>query len=471
MRKRGGLLLSCISGGMEICWIYAWVSFSMVAILGHATSLPLMAAIFTFAAILTYLSMGRGWRVVTFIGMYILGYAVVALFVLHGLFYPSYPIAGTLWISLFFTDSRTPLEWVHLILAFIWVGLIWLGGGAFAKREKIYITTCTRFDIGLAAFFVLLLVKLALRVKGGIDADDHVSSALIYPFLLLSIIAIGMTRVGHEGSRHFLPGHGGFGIFMSFISVIILSASSLIFLLIPVLTQVAETGQRVLKNVAFWMLPVVSGAIGFMFMGGRIRPDPPSGSSPKGVQGSESLFAGSWWTELLEKIFRWGIEVIAVTFFTFAIALLIFLILKWLFSRTVINPRIAVNLDDSLPWLMRLRAFFAALWEALKNLFHGYIKAAELFSVLSEWARRSGLPRLITDTPFEFGSRLSHQFPSLKAEIETIVTALSIESYGEKRLTVEQFASALTAWRTLRNPVHWPQRLKTRLVNTMLPER
>jgi len=471
MKKRGGVLLTCLSSGMEICWVYAWISFSMKAIMGHSISLPAMAAIFTFAGILTYVSSGRGWRIVTLIVMHILAYSFASLIVLHGLFYPSHPVAGTAWINPFLAASRTPMEWVHLMLSLIWVGLIWFGGTAFAKREKIYITTCARFDIGLAAFFVLLLAKLAFRVKGGIDVDDHMSSALIYPYLLLSIITIGMTRVGHDGSRHFLPGHGGFGILMSVVSVIVLSASSLISFLIPILTQVAETGQRVLKNTAFWILPVVSGVIRFMFTGGRIRPDPPSGSSPKGGQGPESLFAGSWWTEFLEKIFRWGIEVIIVLFFTSAIALLIFLTLKWLFSRTAINPRTAVSRDDSLPWFIRVCTFFSALWKAVKNVTHGYARAAELFSVLSEWGRRSGLPRLITDTPLEFGARLSRQFPKLRAEIETIITALSIEAYGEKRLTGQQFTSALISWRTLRNPVHWPRRLKTRFINKMLPER
>jgi hypothetical protein len=350
------------------------------------------------------------------------------------------------------------------------MGLIWFGGAAFAKREKVYVTTCARFDIGLAAFFVLLLVKLALRVKGGIDANDHISSVLMCPYLLLSLIAIGITRVGREWSRHFLPGHGGFGILMSIVSVIVLSASSLIFLLIPILPQVAETGQRILKNTAFWILPIVSGVIRFIFMGGTVRQDPPSGSAPRGGQSSESLFVMSWWTELLEKVFRWGIEVIVVMSFAIAIALLAYFIVKWLFSRTATNPRVVVNRADSLPWFVRLWAFFSALWKAVKNVTHGYTRAVELFSVLSEWGRRSGLPRLQTDTPLEFGARLSHQFPRLKADIETIITALSIEAYGEKRLTGQQFKSALIAWRTLRNPVYWPRRLKTRLINKILPE-
>lgn len=468
MKRRGTALLSCICGGMEICWIYAWLSFSMTAIMGRVISLPAMTFVFLLSAILTYLSRGQGWRVITMLGIHMVGSVCSAFFVLHALFYPSYHVTEIVWINFFLDASRKPLDWVNLILVLIWIGLIWLGGTTFARRNKVYTTTCSRFDIGLAAFFVLLLVKLALRVKGGMEVDDHVSSVLIYPYLLISLIAIGMTRVGREGSRHFLPGYGGFGVLMSIVSVVVLSASSLIFLLLPILTSVAETGQRVLKSAALWMLPVVSGVIRFMFTGGRIRPDPPSGSSPKEGLGSTSLFTDSWWTQILDKVFRWGIEIIAITFFTLASAVLIFLILKWLFSRTAINPRAVLGPDDSLPWFTQLKAFFSALWMALKNVAHGYARAAELFSVLSEWGRKSGIPRLATDTPLEFGTRLSHKFPKLKAEIEAIITALSIETYEEKMLTSEQFASALTAWRSVRSPIHWPKRLKIRLINRIL---
>lgn len=470
MKKRGTVLLSCICGGIEICWIYAWLSFSMTAIMGRVISLPATISVFLLSAILTYLSRGRGWRVITMLGIHIAGSVCAALFVLHALFCPSYPITEIAWINFFLGASREPLDWVYLIFVLMWIGLLWLGGTTFAKRDKAYTATCSRFDIGLAAFFVLLLVKLALRVKGGMEVDDHVSSVLIYPYLLLSLIAIGMTRVGKEGSTHFLPGYGGFGVLMSIVSIIVLSASSLIFLLIPILTSVAETGQRVLKNAALWMLPVVSGVIRFMFTGGHIRPDPPSGSSPKESLGSTSLFADNWWTQILDKVFRWGIEIIAITFFAIVSAVLIFLILKWLFSRTAINQRVVSGRDDSLPWFTQLKVFFSALWRALKNVAHGYARAAELFSVLSEWGRRSGIPRLVTDTPLEFGTRLSQRFPELKAEIEAIVMALSVETYGEKRLTGIQFKSALTAWHNVRSPVHWPKRLKIRLINRILPK-
>lgn len=468
MKIRNNILVSFITSGMEVCWIYAWVSFTMTAIMGHAIAFQELIAIFACAAILTHASGGRGWRIMLLIGIHILGYSLAALYILHGLFYTSYPLLGAFWLNLFFTVSRSPLDWVHHIFILIWVGLIWFGGTSFAKRKMTYVAICARFDIGLATLFVLFLAKLVVRVKGGINAEDYTSSVLIYPYLLLSIIAIGIARVGHTGVRHFLPRYGGAGLLMSAVSIIVLSASSCIFLLLPILNKVAETGQHILKQGAFWVLPIVAGAVRFMFMGGRIRSDPPSGSPPKEGIGPQSLLGSSWWTELLEQIFQRGIEIIAGMLFAFAIALLMYMIFKWLFSRTAINPRAPVNNNDSLPWFTRLWIFLRTFWKTIQRLPRGYTRAAELFSVLSEWGKRSGIPRLLTDTPLEFGARLSAQFPKLKTEIEAIVHVFGIETYGEKKLTYDQFKRALIAWNILRSPVQWPRRIKTRLENAII---
>ena len=260
MRYEAGTLLSLVSSGMEICWIYAWASFSMTAILGRAVSFPILAVVFGFRcnphpffrrprvesdkpcrSPCPWLWLGSFFRSPLF----------------H---YSSYPFFSAVWIALLFKASRTPLEWVHLVLINIWIGLLWFGGATLAKREKTYFNTCTRFDIGLAAFFVLLLTKLALRVKGGISTDDHVSSMLIYPYLFLSLMAISMARDGREGSKHFLQGRSGLGILMSIVSFVLLSASGLVFFLIPIFTQVGQgTGQQVLKFCRFLDTPGLRG--------------------------------------------------------------------------------------------------------------------------------------------------------------------------------------------------------------------
>lgn len=467
MSGHSGILLSLATGTMEFCWIYAWTSFTITIIVGHSPPFSSMTAAFLFSALASRLTGRRGWRIVNLAGMHILGYVCTATLAIHSFYYPQHPVFETPWIIELIWVKRSPAEWFHLIFMLIWVGLLWYGGAAFAHRKKNYTVICARFDIGLAAFFVLLLTKLALRVKGGIITDDHLSSNLVYPYLLLALTAIGMARVGRDGSRHFLPGYGGIGIFMSFVALVLLSASSLALFLIPFLTQAAEVGQRALKGTALLMLPIVTGVVRFMFMGGKIRPDPPSGSSPGGGEEAGMATISGWWTEILDKIIRRGLEIMAIAFIIFIVVLFLYLIFRWLFSRTAINQEVMAYPRASQSWFFRLKAFFLTFWGVLKNVTRDYTNASELFLVLSEWGRRSGLPRTKTDTPLEFGARLSGHFPALKKEISSIVGAFNIEAYGKIILTDKQLIEALGAWRAIRSPVHWPRRFKMRFINKM----
>jgi hypothetical protein len=467
VKRRKSILLTFAHGGMEICWIYACTSFFMKAILGSAVSLPTAMAIFVVAAVLSRFSRGRGWRVATLGGMHLVGYSCVSLFTLHGFWYAAYPFFGKEWIVVLLTAPKASMEWFRLAVLLIWTGLLWTGGVSLAMREKTYVRICTRFDIGLAAFFGLFLIKLVARVKGGMDMDDGVSSLMVYPFLILGLGALGVARAGHEGSKSWLPGRGGFGAFMSVVSLALLGASSLALFAIPGLTHVAEFGRYAVKGAALRILPFVTGVMRFMFMGGRVRPDPPSGSSPAGGEGWGGSPAGTWWAELLEKIMRWGIEVIVILSLAAVTAVLVYLTLRWLFSRTAMIPRVKADHGVSISWLARVRVFLAALWRALKKVTKGYSRAVELYSVLAEWGRRSGLPRLISETPLEFGARLGDRFPGLRSEIGRIISAFNIEAYGATSLTGEEFARALGAWRAVRSPVHWPRRFMSRLRETV----
>jgi hypothetical protein len=463
VKRRKSILLAFAHGGMEICWIYACASFFMTAITGSSVSLATVMAIFVVAAVISRFSGGRGWRVATLGGMHLIGYSCVSLFTLHGFWYAAYPYFGKDWIIVLLTAPKASMEWFRFAVLLICTGLLWTGGVSLAMREKTYVRICTRFDIGLAAFFGLFLIKLVARVKGGMDMDDGVSSLMVYPYLLSGLTTLGVARAGHEGSKSWLTGRGGFGAFMSVVSLALLGASSLVFLAIPGLTHVAEFGRYAVKGTALRILPFVTGVMRFMFMGGRVRPDPPSGSSPAGGEGWGGSPTETWWAELLEKTIRWGIEVIVILFLAAVTAVLIYFTLRWLFSRTAISPRAEADRGGPISFFARVKAFFAALWEALKKVTKGYSRAAELYSVLAEWGRRSGLPRLISETPLEFGARLGYRFPGLRPEINSIISAFNVETYGATGLTGEQFGKALNGWRAVRSPVHWPRRFVGRV--------
>ncbi len=97
----------------------------------------------------------------------------------------------------------------------------------------------------------------------------------------------------------------------------------------------------------------------------------------------------------------------------------------------------------------------------MNNAVQGYTTAAQFYSVLGDWGRCSGLPRRPTETPGEYGSRLSRHFPSIQQEITLIVALFHQEVYGESALNAQQVTLASLALRQLRRPIHWPSRLRT----------
>lgn len=450
MRKGKDILLSIISGGMEICWLYGWAAFSMTAIVRRPFSFPGAIGVFALAAILTSFSMGKGWRIIQVAGLQTLGFGSAVL-----------ALAYTGRFVEIFNTSLTLLEWINLILTLIWALMFWLGGATLATRPKAYFTICSRFDIGLTAFFCLFLAKLVMLTKGGMVIDEPASGVLIFSFFLLSLLAIGMVRVENRFSKSFLPGYRGIGVVASFAAVVILSAGSLILFFLPALTLAAGTGYRVIKSGANSLLPVVERILRFMFMGRGTRPDP-SGSSPKGHEWDWLVSAkGGWWMEMLEKVMGWGIKGFVALLLLFTLGILIFYVVKWLFSRTTLVHRDAEE-SSILIWWVRLRDALVLFYRRILHILKGYHRAVELYNQLLHWGCRSGLPHCVSETPQEFGARLNHHFPRLKREIDLIVSAFNEEVYGEVNLPVEQFAQARAALSLLRSPLNWPRRLKIR---------
>ena len=102
--------------------------------------------------------------------------------------------------------------------------------------------------------------------------------------------------------------------------------------------------------------------------------------------------------------------------------------------------------------------------------YQGIQKSGRVICRVVGWGQRSGLARFIHETPLEFGTRLDKHFPQLKSEIDVIVSAFNTEVYGEMNMSGKGMKKALSAWRSLRSPRHWPLRLKTRFLSVNTKE-
>ncbi len=460
MSRKKRVLLFALCAGMELCWLYALADFTMDAVAGRAFPFEGAVGAFLCAAALTSALRGRGWRVVYLLLFQALGIASAVAFIVHQVYDASAPLFSVAWLSRFIDSPRSAIEWVYLVLLLVWAVALWFAGVTFARRQRDYFTVCHRFDLGLAAFFVLFLLKCMIIARTGVHLGDSVSALSVYPFFLLGLLAIATARIDREHAKSFLPGFHGFGIAAGFASGTILAAVGLVLFFLPSLSRGAEIGYGALKAGGRTLVPLVVGAVRFM-MTGKIRPEP-AGASAKASTISWQSSAHTGWWGIVEQALVWAFWGIVLLVALFVAVLLIYSLIRLLLSRTA-STRPSSKAES--PFF-----FFIRLWGLLVSFYRGVLRglmryscAAQLYGALDRWGRHNGLRRQLSETPAEFATRLNRHFPSLADEIDTIVDAFHTETYSQRCLSPGQFAQARSAWHRLRNPLHWPSRLKVRL--------
>jgi hypothetical protein len=332
------------------------------------------------------------------------------------------------------------------------------GGMTLVRRPKGYSSVCDRFDLGLAAFFALFIIKLVAMIKGEAMTEDSLSLLFIFPFFLFGLLSIGMARMRGAASNSFLPGYRGIGVIVSFVAAVLLGTGGLVLFFLPGLTAAAQMGHRALTVVGRPLVPLLLAFLRFLF-------------GPRGdrsaVVATESVRLGdwekilpqtqTWWMELLEKIIGWGFGGVMALAMLAVSAIALFYVLKWLFSRTKGNK----GQPKPIPlWFAALWAFLICTGRKMVSSIRGRQKASELYSALLGWAGHSGLRYDHSETPLELGMRLNTRFPALKSPIGLIIEAYNREVYGETVLVAAQLAAANSAWQFLRSPLRWPTRFK-----------
>jgi hypothetical protein len=441
MKKDRGALLFLAHGGMELSWRFAWVSFLMICIAHQPFPLPEAIGTFLLAAALSRVVRGKGLRVISILGLHIIGFLLAASRIIYSFNYRAYSYFDTGWLLAFLGRTRDSLGWLILVMILVFALLFWLAGVALARRSTAHLSICIRFDYGVAAFFCLFILKSLLLVKWGIEVRGPAPLLLLFSFFIFSLLAIGLARNSDHARRDFLAGYKGVGILVSFTVVVLAVGAGLVLLFMPYLSTAAEAGYGVLKSAAGPLIPILERVLLFLFgKSGQQEPLFPSidRGEPRYIPSDES----SWWSEPVLKILGGGSLGLGLLLGLILCALGAWYLLRWLFSRTSKEA-----LGRRFKWtLQRLK---------------GYRDAVQLYRALLKWGRRSGLPHLLRETPAEYGSRLQKQFPSLTGDIRRIVEAFNLVVYGEVALNDEQMILAKRSWRRLRSSRYWPARLKS----------
>jgi hypothetical protein len=460
MKKDRGALLFLAHGGMELSWRYAWATFLTTSIVHRSFPMPEAVGTFLLAAILSLVFRGAGLRVVAVAGIHILGFLLAASRILYTFDYRTYPYFDKEWLVLFLGRSRDSLEWLILVIIVIIAVFLWVAGVALARRPAAYRTTCTRFDCGVGAFFLLFIFKSFLLLKAGIELKDSAPVLMLFPFFILSLLAIGLVKIRSNEQRDFLSGYRGIGVLVSFTLVVIAFGTGLVLYFMSYLNAAAEAGYGVLKSAAGPLGPVLVRIILFIF-GRRKQPEPVFPSTDRDEAQYIPSGESSRWGELVQAILGWGLLGLGILIGLILGALGTWFLIRWLISRTSKEERKPIDWLRALFWVQRLWAAMGMGFKLVLERLKGYRDAVQLYRAFLKWGRRSGLPHLLSETPDEYGVRLTKRFPALAGDIREIIETFNLVVYGELVLDDTQITLARRSWKRLCRPRYWPARLKS----------
>jgi len=466
--KENKALLSLACGGMELSWRYAWGTFLTTSIIHHPFPLPEAIGAFVLAALLTSLHTERGWRVITVLCLQMLGFIPAALRIIHVFDSWSRSFLSHAYqaYSASFGDQGIPEEWLIVLLVLFWAFFFWGGGVGLAKRSKDYSTTCSRFDLGLGAFFFLFLIKAYLLIiKVGSSQFDPAGVYLLFAFFIFGLLAVGLARNQSAASvepKDFLPGYQGIGVILSFIMLVLLIGGGIVLFALPYLTAAAQTGYGVLKSGSAPLLNILMQILHFIFGGDDdavLRPKP---QPVKKMTKGPSYDLHNRWLQIIGEILVWVFWVLLGLVLLTILCAFLYSLFQWLFSKTAAGEKKQSPWHLLLSWAARWHLFLISLQTGIVRAAKSCRSPVQIYAALLRWGRNSGLPRFLSETPTEYGLRLRNRFPLLERKIELIIEAFNKEVYGEIILSKQQLDMTKSAWSGLRSPLHWPRRLKTR---------
>ena len=436
----------------ETLWVFALAGFLVHVTTERPFPFAAGAAAFSVAAAFVRASRGRGWRRVVLLALHVAGLTACLVWGLHR------GAAGGGWLP----SSGDWRGWAWFVQSAFWLGFLWVKGSAFAGNRGTHERVCTQFDKGVAAFGLILLAGLVLQVKWGYAASWSASPPLFFLFFVLSVAAMGTAAPAEPGGARAeaSPAVGPF-LALAFPMLIWAVGAGTVLLFMPLLTAGAQAGLDAVENSTSPLGPVLVGILRFLLTHRRApegREAPPDGGGSGPAQGAAGTEVSA-----LERVFGWGLAgVLGAVLAVFA-AVVLFFAVKALLARTR-QTRIAPGtrgsiLDRLRGWLERVGRFSPA----------GFLRElrdpgpVRLFGRLSAWGAHSGLPRRVTETPLEYGTRLSVRFERLSGDILLIVDLVNRELYADERPGADHRRKGLLAWRRLRSPGNWSPRLRTLL--------
>ncbi len=467
--RREWLILSALLG-MDLSWLYGWASLVMLGSFQQPFPFLRALGLAGAATLLTLSHHRRGWRIYQIAGVHLAGLTLACAVIIYGVEGPGCSFFAVSWVAEFFTLTKTPIHWLQLVVALFWCLAFWIMGIRLALLPKNHLTVSNHFDFGVMSLVLLHLLEMLLFVEGGIILTELSLPRVLFAFFTFSVTAFCLARCAGQGKSDFIIGFRGIGVISSFLAVFLLLGSGITALFLPYLTVAAETGVAVLHTVTAPVGELLLRILFFFFGHGRLLQE---SAAPSASQGSQLQTLAEQpvegWLLLLQKILLFLTAGLGVLLALAFCALLIWQLGWWLSKRSDSAE------PGPSPWqLFRklLQKVFTKIFMLCRRL-QGVGKRSrspvQLYLSLINWGALSGLPLIPSETPREYGGRLSKRLPAATKEIDIIITAHNVLIYGgrtdqEAQLPqLSQLQGAWSAYIRLRSLRFWPARMKSLL--------
>ena len=378
MKGQKNTLLLIAGAGMELCWLYAWVAFLFLSIFHQYFSLFSLVLMFGFGFAATWFHRDRGWRRIHVLIFHLLIF-VAGLFIvlyLQGRPYSFFmDFTGLLhWLK----GPKEALQWLFLVLLLILMGIVWKRGSTLAFHPLTQETVYNRFDLGIAAFFVLLIIKTLLAVKGGIVITQLKVQWLFFPYFIFGLLAIGVIRSGNAADKDYVAGFQKMGVMLSFTVVILLLGTCLSLLFYSHLTTGAEHLSVVLKKGAAPMVPVFIAVIRFLFGPRHHAGQGETGSFGAHEPDLSALAESGKDPGIMEEILKWASGGFIAILLIAGVCFGAWLLWKYLLTKTTPVAKEKIRRRSVLAWILALKNIIGICRKKIVRLIKGHVSGMEL---------------------------------------------------------------------------------------------
>lgn len=448
---------------MVLACFHTWVSFIFAALSKNTITVHSTAIVLFLAMGVTSLHHQRPWRKITVIILQTTCFLVVV----SGMIYRLYPFKRPFWTLGWISEPSfgeiATKEWPIFFLIFASLWILWFCGGRIVKKSPTKALISARFDIGLSFLLLLLIIKLVMAGKKVELPLDHSSVKAIIAFMVISLFAMGLTHMGNASKTGRTTYLKGAGIVLTFTAVVFMLGGGLFILFLPQMQSVAETGYDLLGNAKGPLKRLIIFLVR-IYQGGGFRQQ-----SGEEVEVEQMIPTFDKSGEAL-GVFDYLFIGFSVSLLTVATGYVMYRILRWLAARIAgLFSKPTQNGHKTGIWeqiVLLIRSITHMIIVFFTSLFYRLDPdsiAIGLYRRVLRWGRLSGVSRADWQTPKEYGRLLGRRFPRVNKEIGAIIQLHDEIIYGCILPDGGEVKQAVRAWRKMRHPSLWFERMKSLL--------